>query len=52
MDCAVSIHNLHKTYDNGFSALKGVSLDVNQGDFFALLGPLENPQLSASFAHW
>jgi ABC-2 type transport system ATP-binding protein len=39
MDCAVSIHNLYKTYDNGFSALKGIDLDVAQGDFFALLGP-------------
>jgi ABC-2 type transport system ATP-binding protein len=39
MDLAVSIHNLHKTYDNGFSALKGIDLDVTQGDFFALLGP-------------
>jgi ABC-2 type transport system ATP-binding protein len=39
MDCAVSIHNLSKTYDNGFAALKGIDLDVAQGDFFALLGP-------------
>ena len=39
MDLAVSIRNLHKTYDNGFSALKGIDLDVAQGDFFALLGP-------------
>ncbi|HQQ64359.1 MAG TPA: ABC transporter ATP-binding protein [Pseudomonadales bacterium] len=39
MDLAVSINNLHKTYDNGFSALKGINLDVTQGDFFALLGP-------------
>lgn len=39
MDLAVSIRNLHKTYDNGLSALKGIDLDVAQGDFFALLGP-------------
>ena len=26
-------------YDNGFEALKGISLVVKQGDFFALLGP-------------
>jgi ABC-2 type transport system ATP-binding protein len=39
MDYAVSIQNLHKTYDNGFSALKGVDLNVARGDFFALLGP-------------
>ena len=39
MTVAISIDNLRKTYANGFSALKGVSLRVNQGDFFALLGP-------------
>ena len=36
---ALSIQNLTKVYNNGFEALKGISLDVNQGDFFALLGP-------------
>lgn len=36
---ALSIRNLHKEYDNGFQALKGISLDVQPGDFFALLGP-------------
>ncbi len=36
---ALSINNLVKTYSNGFEALKGISLDVEQGDFFALLGP-------------
>lgn len=36
---ALHIENLTKTYNNGFSALKGISLSVNQGDFFALLGP-------------
>lgn len=36
---ALSIQNLQKTYDNGHAALKGISLDVNEGDFFALLGP-------------
>ncbi len=36
---ALSIQNLQKTYSNGFEALKGVSLDVAEGDFFALLGP-------------
>jgi ABC-2 type transport system ATP-binding protein len=39
MDYAVSIKDLHKTYDNGFSALKGIDLNVAKGDFFALLGP-------------
>ncbi|HDY85383.1 MAG TPA: ABC transporter ATP-binding protein [Methylophaga sp.] len=36
---ALSIKNLTKVYNNGFEALKGISLDVQQGDFFALLGP-------------
>ena len=35
---ALSIRNLRKTYSNGFEALKGIDLDVQQGDFFALLG--------------
>jgi ABC-2 type transport system ATP-binding protein len=36
---ALTIENLHKVYDDGFEALKGISLEVEQGDFFALLGP-------------
>jgi ABC-2 type transport system ATP-binding protein len=36
---ALEIENLRKVYDNGFEALKGISLSVTQGDFFALLGP-------------
>jgi ABC-2 type transport system ATP-binding protein len=36
---ALSIRGLKKTYDNGVSALKGVSIAVQSGDFFALLGP-------------
>ncbi len=39
MNHALSIENLTKTYANGFQALKGVSLDVGEGDFYALLGP-------------
>ena len=39
MAVAISIKNLTKIYANGFEALKGVSLRINQGDFFALLGP-------------
>ncbi|MFZ8929053.1 MAG: ABC transporter ATP-binding protein [Pseudohongiellaceae bacterium] len=38
MTPAICIQDLHKTYDNGFQALKGISLDVQEGDFFALLG--------------
>jgi ABC-2 type transport system ATP-binding protein len=36
---ALSIKNLTKVYDDSFQALKGIDLDVAQGDFFALLGP-------------
>jgi ABC-2 type transport system ATP-binding protein len=36
---ALVINNLHKTYRNGFEALKGIDLKVDEGDFFALLGP-------------
>lgn len=36
---ALSIRNLQKTYANGVEALKGIDLDVAEGDFFALLGP-------------
>ena len=39
MTTAISIKNLSKTYANGVEALKGISLEVEQGDFFALLGP-------------
>ncbi len=35
---AIEIKNLVKTYKTGTKALKGVSLSINQGDFFALLG--------------
>ncbi len=36
---ALQIKDLRKTYSNGVEALKGVSLNVDEGDFFALLGP-------------
>jgi len=36
---ALVVDNLRKVYRNGVEALKGVSLTVQQGDFFALLGP-------------
>ncbi len=35
---ALDIQGLRKTYDNGFTALKGLDLQVAKGDFFALLG--------------
>jgi ABC-2 type transport system ATP-binding protein len=36
---ALEVCNLAKTYPNGVEALKGVSLSVQSGDFYALLGP-------------
>jgi len=36
---ALEIDNLHKTYKTGVQALRGVSLAVQEGDFYALLGP-------------
>jgi len=36
---ALEVKNLRKTYQNGIEALKGISLEVQEGDFFALLGP-------------
>jgi ABC-2 type transport system ATP-binding protein len=35
----VSVSNLVKTYGSGFQALKGVSLDIEEGKILALLGP-------------
>ena len=36
---ALKIEGLKKVYANGVEALKGVSLEIPEGDFFALLGP-------------
>src|SRR6204780_2894184 len=36
---ALVLKQLTKVYKNGIKALKGIDLDVAQGDFFALLGP-------------
>lgn len=36
---ALEIQGLRKTYASGLQALRGIDLDVAEGDFFALLGP-------------
>ncbi|MCB1481933.1 MAG: ABC transporter ATP-binding protein [Rhodobiaceae bacterium] len=39
MAALIEIDNLTKIYDNGFTALKGVSLSIDKGEIIALLGP-------------
>ena len=39
MKPALVLKNLTKTYKNGVQALKGIDLEVAEGEFFALLGP-------------
>ena len=39
MTNALAIKDLRKIYKGGHQALKGISLEVKQGDFFGLLGP-------------
>ncbi len=39
MSAIVSIRDLRKTYDDGFEALGGITLDIEQGEILALLGP-------------
>ena len=46
MNAIVSIKNLTKSYANGFQALKGITLDIREGEILALLGPGSNPE------HW
>ncbi|WP_369434174.1 ABC transporter ATP-binding protein [Psychromonas sp. MME1] len=36
---AIELQNITKTYKGGVTALKGISLAVAEGDFYALLGP-------------
>jgi multiple sugar transport system ATP-binding protein len=35
----IAIDQLKKVYPNGFAALKGIDLQINQGEFIVLLGP-------------
>ncbi len=36
---ALELVDVKKVYNDGFEAVKGISFDVKEGDFFALLGP-------------
>tara|TARA_Y100000816_G_scaffold83126_1_gene56929 strand:+ start:939 stop:1874 length:936 start_codon:yes stop_codon:yes gene_type:complete len=35
----IIIKNLSKVYDNGFSALRDINLEIKKGEIFAMLGP-------------
>ena len=35
----ITIKNLAKIYDNGFSALRDINLEIQKGEIFAMLGP-------------
>lgn len=39
MAAIVSVENLKKTYEGGFEALKGINLEIEEGEILALLGP-------------
>jgi ABC-2 type transport system ATP-binding protein len=39
MQPVISVSNLSKTYASGFTALKGINLEIRRGEIFALLGP-------------
>ena len=39
MSAMVSISSVKKVYDGGFEALRGVTLDIMEGEILALLGP-------------
>ena len=38
-DNQIVINNLSKVYDNGFTALKNINLNIKKGEIFAMLGP-------------
>ncbi|RUO98888.1 ABC transporter ATP-binding protein [Hyphomicrobium sp.] len=39
MTSIISVANLSKTYASGFTALRDINLEIEQGEIFALLGP-------------
>jgi ABC-2 type transport system ATP-binding protein len=39
MQPIISVANISKTYASGFRALKGINLDIRDGEIFGLLGP-------------
>ena len=54
MTNALEIKGLRKVYKGGFEALKGIDLTVQEGDFYALLGPngaALTPRFSSNSTH-
>ena len=39
MRTAIEVNKLHKVYEGGLEALKGIDLSIPQGSFYGLLGP-------------
>ncbi|MCB1485586.1 MAG: ABC transporter ATP-binding protein [Hyphomicrobiaceae bacterium] len=39
MPAIISVKDISKTYASGFTALRGINLEINEGEIFALLGP-------------
>lgn len=39
MTSILKVEDVRKAYPTGFEALKGVSLEIDQGEIIALLGP-------------
>ncbi|MEH6626020.1 MAG: ABC transporter ATP-binding protein [Motiliproteus sp.] len=39
MQSIISVKDISKTYDSGFTALRNINLDIQRGEIFALLGP-------------
>src|ERR1044072_2391130 len=35
----VRLHGVHKVYENGYTAVRGISLQVRDGEFLVLVGP-------------
>ena len=50
-DRALHIEDLVKRYPTGVEALRGVSLDIEDGEFFGLLGPERGRQVDADPLH-
>ena len=39
LNIALAVDGVHKRFDNGFVSLKGIDLQVRQGEMLCLLGP-------------